>query len=135
MSKIEIPDGYKSNLNLKDTQIAIKAVKDFFQQTLATELNLHRVTAPLFVTPESGLNDNLNGVERPVSFGIKEQDDRPLEIVHSLAKWKRMALGRYGFSVGEGLYTDMNAIRRDEDTDNIHSIYVDQWDWEKIITK
>ena len=135
MSKIEIPDGYKSNLNLKDTQIAIKAVKDFFQQTLATELNLHRVTAPLFVTPESGLNDNLNGVERPVSFGVKEQDDRPLEIVHSLAKWKRMALGRYGFSVGEGLYTDMNAIRRDEDTDNIHSIYVDQWDWEKIITK
>ena len=135
MSKIVIPDGYKPALNLKETQIAIKTVKDFFQQQLVAELNLHRVSAPLFVTPESGLNDNLNGVERPVSFGIKEQDDRHVEIVHSLAKWKRMALGRYGFNAGEGLYTDMNAIRRDEDTDNIHSIYVDQWDWEKVITK
>ena len=135
MSKIVIPDGYKPALNLKETQIAIKTVKDFFQQQLVAELNLHRVSAPLFVTPESGLNDNLNGVERPVSFGIKEQDDRHVEIVHSLAKWKRMALGRYGFEAGEGLYTDMNAIRRDEDTDNIHSIYVDQWDWEKVITK
>ena len=135
MSKINIPEGYKPALNLKETQIAIKTVKDFFQQQLVAQLNLHRVSAPLFVTPESGLNDNLNGVERPVSFGIKEQDDRQVEIVHSLAKWKRMALSRYGFSVGEGLYTDMNAIRRDEDTDNIHSIYVDQWDWEKIITK
>ena len=135
MGRIVIPDNYKPALNLKETQIAIKQVKDFFQLELATELNLHRVTAPLFVTPESGLNDNLNGVERPVSFGIKEQDDRHVEIVHSLAKWKRMALGRYGFQAGEGLYTDMNAIRRDEDTDNIHSIYVDQWDWEKIITK
>ena len=135
MSKIVIPDGYKPALDLKETQIAIKTVKDFFQQQLVAELNLHRVSAPLFVTPESGLNDNLNGVERPVSFGIKEQDDRHVEIVHSLAKWKRMALGRYGFEAGEGLYTDMNAIRRDEDTDNIHSIYVDQWDWEKVITK
>ena len=126
MAKIAIPDGYTSKLNLKETQIAIKDVKDFFQQALATELNLHRVTAPLFVTPESGLNDNLNGVERPVRFGVLEQDDRELEIVHSLAKWKRYALGRYGFNIGEGLYTDMNAIRRDEDTDNIHSIYVDQ---------
>ena len=135
MSKIVIPDGYKPALNLKETQIAIKTVKDFFQQQLVAELNLHRVSAPLFVTPESGLNDNLNGVERPVSFGIKEQDDRHVEIVHSLAKWKRMALGRYGFEAGEGLYTDMNAIRRDEDTDNIHSIYVDQWDWEKVITR
>ena len=135
MGRIEIPGDYRPALNLKDTQIAIKKVKDFFQRELATELNLRRVTAPLFVTPESGLNDNLNGVERPVSFGIKEQGDRQVEIVHSLAKWKRMALGRYGFDVGEGLYTDMNAIRRDEDTDNIHSIYVDQWDWEKIITK
>lgn len=132
---IVIPEDYKPALDLKETQIAIKKVKDFFQLELATELNLHRVTAPLFVTPESGLNDNLNGVERPVSFGIKEQGDRHVEIVHSLAKWKRMALGRYGFQPGEGLYTDMNAIRRDEDTDNIHSIYVDQWDWEKIITK
>ncbi len=135
MSKIVIPDGYEPALNLKETQIAIKRVKDFFQSQLMAELNLRRVSAPLFVTPESGLNDNLNGVERPVSFGIKEQGDRPMEIVHSLAKWKRSALGRYGFGPGEGLYTDMNAIRRDEDTDNIHSIYVDQWDWEKIITK
>ncbi len=135
MSKIVIPDGYKPALNLKETQIAIKTVKDFFQQQLVAELNLHRVSAPLFVTPESGLNDNLNGVERPVKFGIKEQDDKNVEIVHSLAKWKRMALGRYGFEPGEGLYTDMNAIRRDEDTDNIHSIYVDQWDWEKVILK
>ena len=135
MSKIVIPEGYSPALNLKETQIAIKKVKDFFQEQLATELNLHRVSAPLFVTPESGLNDNLNGVERPVSFGVKELDDKQVEVVHSLAKWKRMALGRYEFRVGEGLYTDMNAIRRDEDTDNIHSIYVDQWDWEKIITK
>ena len=134
MSEIKIPEGYKSALDLKETQIAIKQVKDFFQGQLSAELNLHRVTAPLFVTPESGLNDNLNGVERPVSFGIKEQNERKAEIVHSLAKWKRMALGRYGFNVGEGLYTDMNAIRRDEDTDNIHSIYVDQWDWERVIT-
>ncbi|MCR4732238.1 MAG: aspartate--ammonia ligase [Lachnospiraceae bacterium] len=135
MSKIVIPEDYKPALGLKETQIAIKQVKDFFQNQLQAELNLHRVSAPLFVKPTSGLNDNLNGVERPVSFGIKELDDENVEIVHSLAKWKRMALGRYGFDVGEGLYTDMNAIRRDEDTDNIHSIYVDQWDWEKIITK
>ena len=132
---IVLPDGYKPALDLKETQIAIKKVKDCFQRELATQLNLHRVTAPLFVRPESGLNDNLNGVERPVAFGIKEQNDKEVEVVHSLAKWKRMALGRYGFNVGEGLYTDMNAIRRDEDTDNIHSIYVDQWDWEKVITK
>lgn len=133
MSEIKIPENYKPALGLKETQIAIKQVKDFFQSQLSAELNLHRVTAPLFVTPESGLNDNLNGVERPVTFGIKEQNERQAEIVHSLAKWKRMALGRYGFKVGEGLYTDMNAIRRDEDTDNIHSIYVDQWDWERVI--
>lgn len=133
MSQIVIPEGYKPLLNLKETQIAIKQVKDFFQRELAAELNLKRVSAPLFVSPESGLNDNLNGVERPVSFGVKEQDDKPFEIVHSLAKWKRLALKRYYFNVGEGLYTDMNAIRRDEDTDNIHSIFVDQWDWEKII--
>ena len=135
MSKIDLPEGYQPVLGLRETQIAIKEVKDEFQRELATQLNLHRVSAPLFVTPESGLNDNLNGVERPVSFEVKEQPGRSFEIVHSLAKWKRMALGRYGFHVGEGLYTDMNAIRRDEDTDNIHSIYVDQWDWEKIITK
>ena len=133
MSQIVIPEGYRPLLNLKETQIAIKQVKDFFQRELAAELNLKRVSAPLFVSPESGLNDNLNGVERPVSFGVKEQDDKPFEIVHSLAKWKRLALKRYNFNMGEGLYTDMNAIRRDEDTDNIHSIFVDQWDWEKII--
>ena len=135
MGNITIPENYASELNLYDTQIAIKTVKDFFQQTLAKRLNLLRVSAPLFVLPQSGLNDNLNGVERPVSFGIKEQGDAAAEIVHSLAKWKRYALKRYGFKHGEGLYTDMNAIRRDEDTDNIHSIYVDQWDWEKIISK
>lgn len=135
MEQLMIPEGYKSQLNLHDTQIGIKTVKDFFQQSLAQRLNLLRVSAPLFVTPDSGLNDNLNGVERPVSFGIKEQGDAPAEIVHSLAKWKRSALKKYGFSHGEGLYTDMSAIRRDEDTDNIHSIYVDQWDWEKIITR
>ena len=135
MSQITIPDVYRPFLNLKETQIAIKQVIDFFQRELAAELNLKRVSAPLFVSPESGLNDNRNGVERPVSFGVKEQNDSPFEIVHSLAKWKRLALKRYGFKVGEGLYTDMSAIRRDEDTDNLHSIYVDQWDWEKIISK
>lgn len=135
MSHIFIPEGYKPSLDIKQTEKAIKQVKDFFQRELITQLNLHRVSAPLFVESDSGLNDNLNGVERPVKFGVKEQNDRDVEIVHSLAKWKRMALGKYGFDVGEGLYTDMNAIRRDEDTDNIHSIYVDQWDWEKIIAK
>lgn len=135
MKSLIIPEHYRSELNLHDTQVAIKTVKDFFQRNLAERLNLLRVSAPLFVTPDSGLNDNLNGVERPVSFGIREQNDAPAEIVHSLAKWKRFALKKYGFSYGEGLYTDMSAIRRDEDTDNIHSIYVDQWDWEKIITK
>ena len=135
MNSLIIPEHYRSELNLHDTQVAIKTVKDFFQKSLAERLNLLRVSAPLFVTPDSGLNDNLNGVERPVTFGIKEQQDAPAEIVHSLAKWKRFALKKYGFSHGEGLYTDMSAIRRDEDTDNIHSIYVDQWDWEKIITK
>lgn len=135
MKNLMIPENYKSDLNLHDTQVAIKTVKDFFQKTLSERLNLLRVSAPLFVTPDSGLNDNLNGVERPVSFGIREQNDAQAEIVHSLAKWKRYALKKYGFTYGEGLYTDMSAIRRDEDTDNIHSIYVDQWDWEKIIKK
>ena len=131
---IIIPEGYKSALNIKDTEKAIKRVKDFFQRELITQLNLSRVSAPLFVDASSGLNDNLNGVERPVAFDLKEQKNREMEIVHSLAKWKRMALGQYGFSVGEGLYTDMNAIRRDEICDELHSIYVDQYDWEKIIT-
>ena len=133
MEKLIIPEHYQSSLDLHETQIAIKTVKDFFQNLLAERLNLRRVSAPLFVRPESGLNDNLNGVERPVSFDIKESGQMA-EVVHSLAKWKRFALGKYGFSIGEGLYTDMVAIRRDEDTDNIHSIYVDQWDWEKVIT-
>lgn len=130
-----LPDNYQSALNLHDTQIAIKTVKDFFQNLLSLTLNLSRVSAPLFVTPESGLNDNLNGVERPVAFDIKEMNGQNAEVVHSLAKWKRFALHKYGFCAGEGLYTDMNAIRRDEETDNIHSIFVDQWDWEKVITK
>lgn len=130
-----LPENYNAALGIRETEIAIKKVKDFFQKALASNLNLTRVSAPLFVAPESGLNDNLNGVERPVAFGIKEQGDREVEIVHSLAKWKRFALKRYGFSHGEGLYTDMNAIRRDEDTDNIHSLFVDQWDWERIISK
>lgn len=133
MERFYLPENYRSALSIKDTQDAIKHVKDYFERQLAKQLNLTRVSAPLFVKPETGLNDNLNGVERPVAFGIKEQNDAVVEIVHSLAKWKRMALGKYGFSYGQGLYTDMNAIRRDEDTDNIHSIFVDQWDWEKII--
>ncbi|MCM1217484.1 MAG: aspartate--ammonia ligase [Lachnospiraceae bacterium] len=135
MSNLRLPKDYKSELNLHDTQVAIKTVKDFFQALLAERLNLLRVSAPLFVDPASGLNDNLNGVERPVSFDIKYQEGREGEIVHSLAKWKRYALKKYGFAAGEGLYTDMSAIRRDEAVDNIHSIYVDQWDWEKIISR
>ena len=135
MDRFYFPKGYESPQNIKDTQKAIKEVKDYFERALSDALNLTRVSAPLFVTPESGLNDNLNGVERPVTFGIKEQGDKEVEIVHSLAKWKRMALKKYGFKHGEGLYTDMTAIRRDEDTDNLHSLYVDQWDWEKIIDK
>ena len=129
-----VPEGYVPKIDLRETQIAIKIIKDFFQRELTRQLHLTRVSAPLFVTPESGLNDNLNGVERPVAFDLKE-GNRSAEIVHSLAKWKRYALKQYGFLPGEGLYTDMNAIRRDEDTDNIHSIYVDQWDWEKVIRK
>lgn len=135
MSHFIIPKNYKSALNLHDTQVGIKTVKDFFQTSLAYELDLLRVSAPSFVDKASGLNDNLNGVERPVSFDVKDIDGIEAEVVHSLAKWKRYALGRYGFKVGEGLYTDMVAIRRDEELDNLHSVYVDQWDWEKIINK
>jgi len=135
MEHLIIPNDYRSELNLHDTQIAIKTIKDFFQNLLATRLNLTRVSAPLFVDEASGLNDNLNGVERPVTFDIKDQTGKTAEIVHSLAKWKRYALHKYGFSYDEGIYTDMNAIRRDEDTDNIHSIFVDQWDWEKVIDR
>ena len=135
MEHLIIPEDYFSPLSLYDTQVAIKTVKDFFQSVLAKQLNLLRVSSPLCVDPASGMNDNLNGIERPVSFGIKEQNERQAEIVQSLAKWKRYALKEYGFAHGEGLYTDMNAIRRDEITDNIHSIYVDQWDWEKVIRR
>lgn len=135
MNSLYIPEGYKSALSYRESQIAIKKIKDFFQKELAFQLNLTRVSAPLFVIPETGLNDNLNGVERTVDFTIKAMSEQKVEIVQSLAKWKRMALGKYGFEPGEGLYTDMNAIRRDEDLDNLHSIYVDQWDWEKVITR
>ncbi len=133
MSNVVIPEGYHSFLSLRRTEEAIKKVKDFFERDLAVQLNLTRVSAPLFVSPESGLNDNLNGVERTVAFDL--HCGQGLEIVQSLAKWKRYALSKYDFAPGEGLYTDMNAIRRDEETDNIHSIYVDQWDWEKVITR
>jgi aspartate--ammonia ligase len=130
-----IPENYDPKLDIRETQIAIKKIKDYFEQSLAEKLNLIRVSAPLFVLPESGVNDNLSGVERPVSFSVKGMGGKRVEIVHSLAKWKRMILYRYGFKVGEGIYTDMDAIRRDEDLDNLHSIYVDQWDWEKVIEK
>ena len=130
---MKLQNGYKSLLDTRQTEIAIKKVKDFFEKDLSIQLNLIRVSAPLFVDSKSGLNDDLNGVERAVRFDLHSGED--LEIVHSLAKWKRFALKKYGFAAGEGLYTDMNAIRRDEDTDNIHSMLVDQWDWEKIITK
>ena len=130
---VTVPAGYSPALNIRQTEVAIKKVKDFFERDLAIQLNLTRVSAPLFVGADSGLNDNLNGVERPVSFDIHGLNG-DYEIVQSLAKWKRMALAQYGFEPGEGLYTDMNAIRRDEDTDNIHSVFVDQWDWEKVIS-
>ena len=132
MSRTVIPDGYRSVLNLYETQEAISVIKKLFQGNLSHALNLKRVSAPLFVDGNSGLNDNLNGVERPVSFDVLETGETA-EVVHSLAKWKRLALKRYGFPEGTGLYTDMNAIRRDEELDNLHSVYVDQWDWEKVI--
>lgn len=128
-----LPSDYRPLLNTRDVETAIKDIKDFFERNLATALGLQRVTAPLFVHAGTGLNDDLNGVEQPVRFRVKENGDSPVEIVQSLAKWKRLALKRYGYQVGEGIYTDMNAIRPDETLDNIHSIYVDQWDWEKII--
>lgn len=135
MSKLIKPKNYVPTIPPMETQRAIKKIKDYFQQELAYGLNLRRVSAPLFVAPETGLNDNLNGVERRVSFTILDMDEKQVEIVQSLAKWKRMALGKYGIKPGHGIYTDMNAIRRDEELDNIHSLYVDQWDWEKVITK
>jgi len=135
MERIILPENYTSSLSVIDTEKAIKYLKDYFEAALAKKLNLTRVSAPLFVRPESGLNDNLNGVERPVSFDVKGLGGSSVEIVHSLAKWKRMALKKYGFKIGEGLYTDMNAIRRDEDLDNLHSVYVDQWDWEMVMSR
>lgn len=133
MSKVFIPKDYKSDLSLYETQTAIGLLKRTFEERLMLVLNLKRVSAPLFVDPTTGLNDDLSGVERPVRFDLKETGKEAV-VVHSLAKWKRMALKAYGFSAGEGLYTDMNAIRRDEEMDNLHSVYTDQWDWEKIIT-
>jgi len=134
MGKLIIPEGYKPILDQRETQRAIKKIKDYFQQELAYGLQLRRVSAPLFVFPETGLNDTLNGYERRVNFTIKDIGEKEVEVVQSLAKWKRMALGKYDVEPGRGLYTDMNAIRRDEELDNLHSIYVDQWDWEKVIT-
>ena len=134
MNKLYIPNGYASPLDVYRTQKAIAFIKSTFQSRLAAALNLKRVSAPLFVTKASGLNDNLNGYERPVTFDIPSANESA-EVVHSLAKWKRLALKEYHFYVGNGLYTDMNAIRRDEELDNLHSVYVDQWDWEKVITR
>ncbi len=135
MRGLIVPEGYAPSLDVINTEMAIKELKDYFEKELAEELNLIRVSAPLFVKPETGLNDNLSGVESPVSFDMKYDNHAKLEIVHSLAKWKRIALKKYGFKLGSGLYTDMNAIRPEEDLDNIHSIYVDQWDWELVIEK
>ena len=130
-----LPENYDPRLTVRETQEAIKYIRDTFQKELGKEMNLERISAPLFVTKSSGLNDNLNGVERPVSFDVAAIPGETMEVVHSLAKWKRMALKTYGFAPGEGLYTNMNAIRRDEELDNLHSCYVDQWDWEKVIRK
>ncbi len=130
-----IPQYYENKLDIISTEVAIKYVKDLFERRLAHHLNLMRISAPLYVSKSSGLNDDLNGIERPVGFDIMEIKGEEYEIVHSLAKWKRMALKRYHFNIGKGIYTDMNAIRRDEVLDNLHSCYVDQWDWEKIIAK
>ena len=135
MRRFILPPAYRPSLNLQETERAIKKCKDLFESELAAALRLTRVSAPLFVRPETGLNDNLNGIERPVRFDVTDMNSAICEVVQSLAKWKRMALHRYGFSRGEGLYTDMNAIRRDEEMDNLHSIYVDQWDWEIILDR
>ncbi len=134
MSKVFLPEGYKTPLSVYEMQRAIEFIKSNFQSNLGHALNLRRVSAPLYVDENSGLNDNLSGVERPVSFDIPDVGTNA-QVVHSLAKWKRLALKRYAFHPGKGLFTDMNAIRRDEEVDNIHSVYVDQWDWEKIITE
>ena len=130
-----IPKHYDPRLSVRETQEAIKYIRDTFQKEFGKEMQLSRISAPLFVEKSTGLNDNLNGYERPVSFDVPWKPEETIEVVHSLAKWKRMALKRYGFAPGEGLYTNMNAIRRDEELDNLHSCYVDQWDWEKVIRK
>ncbi|MFD1317422.1 aspartate--ammonia ligase [Loigolactobacillus zhaoyuanensis] len=130
-----IPTAYDPKLSIRETQEAIRYIRETFQDEFGEQLNLSRVSAPMMLDRATGLNDNLNGVEAPVSFTMKDMPTKTMEIVHSLAKWKRNALGRFGFQPGEGLYTNMNAIRKDEDLDNFHSIYVDQWDWEKVITK
>ena len=135
MSTLIKPQGYKAILDTKQTEQGIKLIKEFFQQNLSTELRLRRVTAPLFVLQGLGINDDLNGVERPVTFPIKDLGDAKAEVVHSLAKWKRLTLAEYGIESGYGIYTDMNAIRADEELDNLHSLYVDQWDWEAVITR
>jgi len=135
MGKLTIPENYKSLLNVKQTEQAIKVIKDSFEKHLSAELRLRRVTAPLFVLKNTGINDDLNGIERKVSFHIKDMNNAEAEVVNSLAKWKRLALKEYGIEPGYGIYTDMNAIRPDEELDNIHSLYVDQWDWERVITK
>ncbi len=135
MSDLYIPEGYKPVLGHRETEEGIRLIREYFQSELVKELNLIRASAPLFVDPDSGLNDNLNGVERRVSFTIKDMNEQTAEIVQSLAKWKRYALGKYEIQPGHGIYTNMNAIRRDEELDNLHSLYVDQWDWEKVITK
>lgn len=135
MSKLTKPQGYHPLIDLKHTEQGIKLIKDFFQQNLSTELRLDRVTAPLFVLKGLGINDDLNGVERPVTFPVKDLGDAKAEVVHSLAKWKRLKLAEYGVAEGYGIYTDMNAIRPDEELDNLHSLYVDQWDWEAVITR
>lgn len=135
MSKLQVPENYQAILNLKQTELGIKSIKDFFQQNLSSELRLRRVTAPLFVECGTGINDDLNGVERPVNFPIKDMNDKRAEIVHSLAKWKRLTLAEYQIDEGYGIYTDMNAIRADEELDNLHSLYVDQWDWELTINE
>jgi aspartate--ammonia ligase len=133
MSKLIAPTGYKSTLDLNQTEQAIKLIKDTFQQNLSSELKLRRVTAPLFVLKGTGINDDLNGTENKVTFEIKDYDGKEAEVVNSLAKWKRLALADYGMEDGYGIYTDMNAVRPDEELDNIHSLYVDQWDWELVI--
>ena len=130
-----IPAHYDPRLSVRETQEAIKYIRDTFQKEFGKEMNLSRISAPLFVEKSSGLNDNLNGVERPVSFDVPWNPEETIEVVQSLAKWKRLALKRYHFEAGEGLYTNMNAIRRDEEPDNLHSVYVDQWDWERVISK